>query len=123
MAAQAMELVPALGGLGAEFTDRGGRRLTYRPEASFKIETRQPFLVGAQLVEQRAMGGVLLRFHALDDPRLDVVEGDSRGGRLLLGAAFRTDLCKPHVRCELVEIERREYFERRPVVVRFPLQS
>src|ERR1700681_3550636 len=76
MPAQAVQFVPALGGFGAKFAHGSRRGLPYRPEAAFEVETRQPFLVGAQLVEQRAVGGVLLRFHAFHDPDFDIVEGD-----------------------------------------------
>ena len=74
MSAQAVQLVAALGGLGAELAHRGGCRLPDGREPALEVEAGQPLLVEVQLVEQDAVGAVLLGLDALDDQALDVVE-------------------------------------------------
>ena len=84
MAAQAVQLVAALRGLGAKFAHRGGRGLPDGREPALEVEAGQPFLVEVKLVEQHAVGAVLLRLDALDDQALDIVENGGVGRRLLL---------------------------------------
>src|SRR5215813_9051666 len=95
MTAQAVQLVPPLRCFGAEFAHGRWRGLPYRPEPSFEVETGQALLIRAELVEKQAVGGVLLRFDALDDPVFDVVEGNAVGGRFFPGAALVASAMSP----------------------------
>ena len=123
MPAQAVQFVPALGRLGAKFADGGGRGLPDGAEPALEIEARQPFLVGAELVQQRAVRRVLLRLHALDDRVLDVVQGERFRSRLLAGAAFGPGLGEPQIAGELVGVQRREDVQRHAIVVLLPLEA
>ncbi len=121
--AQAVEFVPSLRGLGAEFADRGGRRLANGREPTFEIEAGQALLVEVQFVEEHAMGTVLLRLHAFDDPAFDVIEHDRvRDGRLF-GATFGSEPSDREVRRELADVERRKNLQRRAIVVLLPLEA
>ena len=123
MAAQAVQLVAALGGLGAKFAHRRGRRLPDGREPALEVEAGQPFLVETKLVEQDAVGAVLLGLDALDDQALDVVEGGGVGGRLLVGAALGAELSHLEIGGELGDIERRENVERGAEVVLLPFEA
>ena len=123
VAAQAMQLVTALGGLGAEFAHRGRRRLPDGCEAALEVEAGQPFLVEVKLVEQDAVGAVLLRLDAFDDQALDVVEDGRVGRRLFVGAALGPELSHFEVRGELGDVEGREDVERGAVVVLLPFEA
>src|SRR5438445_10974843 len=68
------------------------------------------------------MRRILLCFDALDDPVLDIVEGNADGGRFFPRAALGAGCRKPHVCGELLDIQRREDFQRRPIIVLLALQ-
>src|SRR5262249_45484273 len=76
----------------------------------------------AKLIEKQAMGGVLLRFDALDDPVFDVVEGNAVGGRLFPGAAVGASRCQRHLARELIDVQGGKDLQRRPIVMLLPLQ-
>jgi len=105
MPAQAVQLVPSLRRFGAEFAY--GRRcsLPNCPEPPFEVETGQTLLIRSELVEKQPMGGVLLRFDALDDPVFDVVEGNAVGGRFFPSAAAGASRCQRHLARELIDVQ------------------
>ena len=123
VAAQAVQFVAALGGLGAEFAHRRGRCLADGREPALEVEAGQPFLVECNLVEQDAVGAVLLRLDALDDQALDIVEGGGVGRGLLLGAALGPELSHLEVGGELGDVQRRENVERGAIVVLLPFEA
>jgi len=69
------------------------------------------------------MGGVLLRFDALDDPVFDIVEDNAVGGRFLPCAALSASRCQRHVAGQRIDVEDGEDLQRRPIVVLLPLQT
>ena len=117
MPPQPVQLVAALRGFGAELGDRRRRRLPDGAETAFEVETRQSLLVGAKLVEKQPVGGILLGLRTLEDPAFDVIEGDAVGSRLFAGASLRAGRSKSHIARELVDVERREDLQRRPIIV------
>ena len=121
--AQAVEFVPALRGFRTEFADRGGRGLPDRREPALEVEAGQALLVEVQFVEEDAMRAVLLRLHALDDPAFDIIENGRIGRRLLRGTTFGADPSDPEIRRELGDVQRREYLQRRAIVVLLPLEA
>ena len=123
MAAQAVQLVAPLRGLGAELAHCRRRRLADGREPALEVEAGQPFLVEVKLVEQDAVGAVLLGLDALYDQALDVVEDGGVGRRLLLGAALGPELSHLEVGGELGDVQRRENVERGAVVVLLPFEA
>ena len=84
--------------------------------------TSMTLFVRAELIEKHAVGAVLLRFDALDDPVFDIVEGNAVGGRFFPSAALGASRCQRHLAGELIDVEDREDLQRRPIVMLFPLQ-
>src|SRR5258708_39708996 len=97
MPAQAVQLVGALRRFGAELAHGGGRGLPDGAEPAFEVETRQPLLEGADLIEQGGGRGIPFRFHALDDRALDIVQGERGGGGLFPGGPLPARLRPPAV--------------------------
>ena len=59
--------------------------------------TSMTLFVRAELIEKHAVGAVLLRFDALDDPVFDIVEGNAVGGRFFPSAALGASGCQRHL--------------------------
>src|SRR6266571_3657900 len=87
---------------------------------AFELQNAQMPAQAVQLVP--ALRRILLCFDALDDPVFDIVEGNAVGGRFFPRAALGAGRRKPHVCGELLDTQRREDFQRRPIIVLLALQ-